>query len=129
MSDNLVKFAAVLVIALGAVFAAGAWAVTDGALMLVLDGVFWPFDGAQALSPEARFIAAVAGAVMMALGVMIWKMTALEGAAFRGLLLAPLWLWFVVDSAGSVITGASANVLLNAGLMLLVLSALQMRRD
>lgn len=128
MATGLVRFAAVLIMLAGAVFATAAWPATDGALVWGLDLVFWPLDGAQALSDEARFLAAVGGAVALALGVMIWKIAALEGAAMRGLMIAPLWLWFVVDSAGSVLTGAAPNVLINTGLMLLVLSALQMRR-
>ena len=111
-----------LLIGVGAVIALAAWSGTSGPTVLLADLVFWPVDGAQSLTPESQLLAAVLGGVMVGWGAMVLLLIAkvypVDPGLTRSIILPSIWLWFVVDSAGSFVAGASINVVLNLGFLL-----------
>ncbi len=111
-----------LLISTGAVLAFAAWSGTSGPTVLLTDLVFWPVDGAQNLTPESRILGTVLGGVMVGWGVMVLLLIAkvypVDPGLVRSVILPSIWVWFVVDSAGSLIAGAPSNVVLNLGFLL-----------
>ncbi len=112
----------------GVLFAAGAFPATEAGVVLFYDVVVWPIDGAQSLAePVLRSTVAILGAVMIG-----WALTmlALTRAAPAGA--APVWrdfavaivVWYLVDSALSVLTGIPLNAISNTLIVAPVLVAL-----
>ena len=85
---------------------------------LFFDLVFLPFDGAEKASePTSRLLAALAGGGFVGLGVTFWliisKLLPREPELAKSIMTTGLLGWFVVDSTGSVLSGAWFNVVLN----------------
>ena len=119
------KLTSLFIIALGLLVALGAHPLTATPASWLADFVFWPFDGQQTLEADAsRLMAAIAGGVMVGWGLMIWlvldRLLPIDPALTRLLLMESTLAWFLVDSTGSYISGATVNVLLNTILMLAI---------
>jgi hypothetical protein len=117
---------ATTIIALGALFALGAWPPAAAFANLFVDLLKWPLDGAQTVStPEARIIAAIGGGITVGWGVMIWQIAdrilPTDPVLGRQLLTTSLLSWFVIDSTASWLAGVPLNVVLNTALLLLFL--------
>lgn len=106
----------------GLVLAGGGLEATDG-VADVLYGFMGPPGGFE-WTPHLRFATALMGAVTMGWGLTFF---AAFGAAHRlGDQAGPVWriltvasvLWFVIDSALSVVTGFWLNAVSNTGLMI-----------
>lgn len=113
---------AVVVVVFGLVLAGGGLDATDG-VVEVLYGVMGPSGGFE-WTPHLRFATALMGAVSIGWGLTFF---AAFGAAHRlGDQAGPVWrmltvaavLWFVIDSALSVVTGFWLNAVSNTGLMI-----------
>lgn len=83
-----------------------------------LDLLSWPLDGTTTYaSPDTRFLSALAGGFLIGWGVMIWCLSGwvYDSApeAVRRTVLASLSAWFALDSAGSITSGNTVNVLFN----------------
>jgi hypothetical protein len=92
----------------------------------LLDLVFFPLDGAQTLSdPPTRLFSAIGGGVMAGWGCTIWMIITRLGPRdpdlSRALILVGLWAWFIVDSTGSILSGAHWNAVANIGFLLIFL--------
>ncbi|MCL1598330.1 MAG: hypothetical protein M3094_04040 [Actinomycetia bacterium] len=111
-----------LVIGFGVVIGLAALPATSTPAVLLTDLVFWPIDGAQSLTQEARLLSAIVGGVMVGWGVTLVLLTQkvyprepdLVSTVIRG----GVWAWFVVDSIGSIAVGSPVNVVLNIGFLL-----------
>lgn len=119
------KLTSLFIVALGLVVALAAHSATALPATWLADIVFWPFDGAQRLDTDAtRVMAAISGGVMVGWGVMMWlvidRLVPTDPGLARLLLLESTLAWFLVDSTGSYVAGATVNVLLNTALMLAV---------
>ena len=68
-------------------------------------------------SVEGRLVTAILGGITAGWGVMIWMITtrvyAKDPALGGPLIVIPTCFWFVIDSFGSVLSGAPFNVVLN----------------
>ncbi len=123
---RLTSAAGALYSLVGATFVAASF--DDGALAF-LDALLVPDEGP--ITPSVRLYAAVMGAVVMGLGVMIARVatsvdrgSAAIGRALRDAVLV----WFVVDTTASLLHGSWQNALLNllslaAGLPPILLAA------
>ncbi|MDH4411661.1 MAG: hypothetical protein QE484_00030 [Rhizobium sp.] len=119
------KLNSLFVVLLGLIVALGAHPATALPATLLTDLVFWPFDGAQTLeAPAARVLAAISGGVMVGWGVMIWlvidRLLPVDPRLARLLVVESTLAWYLVDSTGSFVSGATVNVLLNTVLMLAI---------
>lgn len=113
---------AVVVGSFGPVFFLGAAGVTEPA-RLTLDLLSWPIDGNMDYQdPTVRFLSALTGGFLLGWGVTIWYLgkhiyPVAPGAA-RKAVLTGLLSWFVLDSAGSALSGNASNILFNIAVLL-----------
>ena len=112
----------ILLIAVGAV---AAW-TTTGPLafmgVIFVDLAVLPLDGAQSFAAtETRLLMAIVGGLTAGIGAAIWMIArhlyAQNPVVGRKILLTFILIWFVVDSVGSVLSGAWFNAVLNTGLL------------
>lgn len=106
-----------------------------GPLNFFLDLVFWPLDGAQSLAaPEAQLLMGIAGGLLAGWGVTLLILCrrgvaeqGADGWAWRAAM-GGLAVWFLLDGAASVASGAWANVIGNLGFLLVIAIPLWMLR-
>lgn len=113
------KLAAAVTIGFGAIILLGAHPTTDIVLRFVSSFIFLaPFDtAARIINDDGTLLSAILGGVMIGWGAMIWQVTQHvlpenPGLAKR-LILPPLILWFITDSAASLVSAAPFNAVLN----------------
>ena len=111
-------------IAGGLLWASGAIPGFDAPTVWAFDLLNWPVDGNPgALNPTAKFMSAIGGGVLFGLGALNWLIVApaIETGERRILdaALASVLCWFVVDSAGSALSGNAPNVFFNAVILAL----------
>lgn len=119
------KLNSFFVVLLGLLVALGVHPATALPATWLADIVFWPVDGQQTLDNQAaRALAAIGGGVMVGWGVMMWlvvdRLLPVDPRLARLLLIEATLAWFLVDSTGSFVAGATVNVLLNTVLMLAI---------
>lgn len=119
------KLTSLFIAALGLLVALGAHSATELPAVWLADIVFWPFDGLQRLDNEpARVLAAISGGVMVGWAVMMWlvvdRLMPVDPRLARLLLICSTLSWFLVDSTGSFVSGATVNILLNSLLMAVI---------
>lgn len=124
-TSTWLKLNSLFVVLLGLLVAFGAHPATALPATWLADIVFWPFDGQQTLDGQAaRALAAIGGGVMVGWGVMMWlvvdRLLPVDPRLARLLLIEATLAWFLVDSTGSFVAGATINVLLNTVLMLAI---------
>lgn len=124
-TSTWLKLNSLFVVLLGLLVALGAHPATALPATWLTDIVFWPFDGQQTLDHQvARALAAIGGGVMVGWGVMMWlvvdRLLPVDPRLARLLLIEATLAWFLVDSTGSFVAGATVNVLLNTVLMLAI---------
>ena len=118
------KITAIVVGSFGPVFFLGTMPATSEPARLTLDILSWPLDGATTYDhPDTMFLSALTGGFLLGWGVMIWCLgtKAYDHApeAVRQSVLIGVLAWFVLDSAGSALSGNASNV----GFNILVLLA------
>ena len=105
-----------------------------GLLSWFVDLVHLPFDGQQRFGDKTdQLLAAIGGGVLVGLGVTIWQVTTLVYASDPQtggkIITYGIWSWFVVDSAGSIASGAWFNAVLNIGFLLMFILPLRMAKS
>ena len=100
---------------------------------LGLDLLKWPIDGDPgAFDPNHRWFSALGGAFLTALGVLL-HLTVAPGvargdAAARRAGLITIITWFVIDSSGSIASGAAPNAAFNVAIFVLLVAPLILAR-
>jgi len=129
---NQVRMAAAFTIGFGLMMALGSHEATDAPLRWFADLLFWPLGDDVVFTQETRLLAAILGGVMVGFGVVFWMLTdALADtnpALLRRLVLVTLGSWFIIDSAGSIASGAWLNVIGNLGFVAIyIVPAMRLR--
>jgi hypothetical protein len=105
----------------GVVCLTAAHPAIDFGIRTYFDALAWPIDGVNELTdPAARFATALMGAVMIGWAILIFGAVraAHEGArALWGALTVSMLVWYVTDTAASVITGFPLNAVGNTVFM------------
>ena len=127
----LKSVSAVLMIGFGIMFAAAAYLPLSWPVDVLIDLLFWPIDGAQAVAaPETRIILAIGGGITAGWGVLVWQVAShlmpSNPALARTILLRSLLTWFVIDSTCSWLAGAPINILANTVFLAMFLWPLQL---
>ena len=112
------KITAFIVGSFGPVFFLGAMESTAEPARWTLDLLSWPLDGGQTFTdPTTRFLSALAGGFLLGWGVLIWFLSGeiYEAAptAIRKAVLVSLVSWFLLDTAGSILSGNASNAFFN----------------
>lgn len=118
------KVASGIVIGFGLLGFLGVWPALSMPIELFLDIIFWPVDNQQSLtSPESRLLLAITSGILVGWGAMMWliatQLYEANSKLARTMILTSITVWFVVDSTGSIISGAPINALLNLGFVAL----------
>jgi hypothetical protein len=118
---NWLNIWCVAMIASGVIFVLAAFPTTDIFARLFYDLVYWPLDKQSGFSDAARPSIAILGAVFFAFAVLLQGVVkiALDDPT------SPLWrviatsvvIWWLVDSAASVICGIPVNAVTNTILL------------
>ncbi len=133
-TQSWARAASAIVIGVGLVLAAAAWPPLAAPVVLLVDLIIWPLDGAETLlASETRLFAAISGGVMVGWGVTLWKMAEhvlpADPTAARSIALSGIYTWFAVDSLGSIAAGASLNAVVNISFVVLFLYAFRQPRQ
>ncbi len=101
-----------------------------GPAMLLADVLIWPLDGAETgAASETRLLLAIAGGVLAGWAWLIWQLAgapmARDPVATRALIRQSILVWFVTDSAASVLAGAPLNAVANLAFLALFLVPMQ----
>ena len=123
------KFAAVVVGSFGPLYFLGSMAETSEPIRWSMDLLSWPLDGFPTYtSSEMQFLSALTGGFLFGWGVTIWCLSVwVYDAAPEGVrrsVLSGLIAWFLLDSAGSIASGFSINVVFNTVLLLVAVGPL-----
>jgi biotin transporter BioY len=118
------KITAIVVGGFGPIFFLGTMISTMEPARLTLDILSWPIDGFPTYaSPDTRFLSALTGGFLLGWGVMIWLLSVWvydkAPEAVRRAVLIGLLSWFILDSAGSIASGNSANAVINIFVLLM----------
>ncbi len=111
-----------LTIFFGLLIAAASIPAAAAPVEMLADLIFFPVDRAQDVgAPETRLMGAIGGGVMTGWGIMIWMLVTelypREPALTKRLIVTSVVAWFVVDSTGSVMSGAPLNALFNVSFL------------
>lgn len=114
---------AIVIGSFGPVFFLGTMLSTAEPARWTLDLLDWPLDGTQTYADQTtRFLSALTGGFLFGWGVMVWmlgrKVYDHAPEAVRVSVLTGLLAWFVLDSAGSIASGAASNALFNVLVLL-----------
>lgn len=118
------KIGAGLTVFFGVLIAAASVPAAAAPVELLADLIFFPIDGAEDVgAPETRLMNAIGGGVMAGWGVMLWMLATRlyprEPALATQLIVTGIVVWFVIDSTGSVLSGAPLNALFNTSFLLI----------
>lgn len=117
------KLASIGTLGFAVMIAFGSHDLTDGPLRWFADLLFWPLGDPQVMTNEAQLLAAILGGIMASWAVLVWLLTDALATnhpqLLRRLVLTMMAVWFVIDSTGSVASGAWLNVIGNLGFLAL----------
>lgn len=118
------KLASGIVICFGLLGFLGVWPLLAAPIEMLLDLIFWPVDANQSLATaESRLLLAIVSGALVGWGAMMWliatRLYQTNAELARTIIMTGITLWFLIDSAGSIIAGAPLNVLFNLGFVAL----------
>lgn len=123
-TSKWLRAASALVVGFGVLIVLATYPATAGLTMFLIDFILWPIDGTQSgITSELRLVFAISGGVMVGWGIMLWliatRLYPREPQLARSMILVSVGIWFVVDSAASIVAGAPLNALLNTSFLLM----------
>jgi hypothetical protein len=123
------KITAVVIGIAAPIFFLGSMTPTLAPARLTLDLLGWRLDRPSNFdTPDTRFLSALTGGFLLGWGVMVWCLAAwvydAAPEAVRRTVLVSLLAWFLLDSAGSIASGASSNAVFNILVLLLAVGPL-----
>ncbi len=106
--------------------AGAAWPPTSGVFNFLFDMVDWPLDGAATIvSEQTRLLSAISGGVFASWSVMLVLIIAPAVARgdedIRRSALIAIFVWYFIDSAGSLAAGFAGNAAFNTVYLLMLL--------
>lgn len=128
-SIRWLTISAYLLIGIGVIYS---WTTTGplaSTSLLFVDLAILPLDGAQSyMAAETRLLAAIVGGLTAGFGVAVLLVTkhvyVHDPALGRRIMLGFVLTWFLVDSIGSVLSGAAFNAVINLVVLAMLLPPL-----
>jgi len=129
-AEHGLKLASVVTAGFGALFALASHDATDAPVRWLSDILFWRLgDGVDQLTNTNHLADAIAGGVMFGWAVMMWlladRLLAKAPSETKSIVLISLAGWFVLDSGGSIASGAWLNVISNVAFLAMFLLPLR----
>ena len=120
------RLAAAITSSFGVATALAAYPPLSAPIVMLADLLIWPLNGAETgADPVARLMFAVGGGMLAAFGWVVWQLAGTpmtrDPVATRSLIRQAVLVWFCVDSTGSVLADAAANVVGNVVFLALLL--------
>lgn len=98
--------------------------VTQEPWRLFFDFLSWPLDNQPAnFTGVDRQLGAVLGGVLCGWAWLLYRLANPQvfNPSIRKLMIQSVWLWFVLDSAGSILSGIPLNAVSNVGFLLVLM--------
>lgn len=124
----------IIVASLGFALAVTAWLPLYPLAELFLTLAHWPFfEAPDVLDPTGRLMLAIGGGLTAGMGAMMWtvgtEVMPVAPDAGRKVVLYSALVWFVIDSAFSVVAGSPFNAALNLIFLALMLGSLTLKQQ
>ncbi len=131
---TIIKYASVILILCGIVFALPAFRPISGPGILMIDMLDWPIDGGSAaISAEARWFAGVGGGLVVGMGMMfitiVVPLLRAGNTLVRTGAIQSLAAWYILDSGASIAAGFASNAFFNSIFLAMLLVPLVMMRS
>jgi hypothetical protein len=121
---RILRLSALFVLVTGLLPTLAIFQATQEPWRLFFDILAWPLDNSPAdFSDTERQLSAVLGGVLCGWAWLLYKLSDPQvfNSSIRRLMIQSTWVWFVLDSAGSVIAGIPLNAVSNMGFLLILL--------
>ena len=121
---RVLRLGALVVIATGLLPSLAIFEATQEPWRFFFDVLTWPIDqNPLSFLDSERQLSAVLGGVLCGWGWLLFKLATSElfNPLIRKLMVQSVWIWFVLDSAGSILSGLSLNALSNISFLLILL--------
>lgn len=128
---KFLRFGALVVLVTGLLPSLAVFQVTQEPWRLFFDVLSWPYDNMPGdFSATERQISAVLGGVLCGWSLLLYKLADPDifNEKIRSMMIQSVWIWFIVDSAGSVLAGLPLNAISNMGFLLILLIPLHRLR-
>ena len=126
------RWGALFVLITGLLPVLSIWPATEEPWRLFFDILTWPLDSQPAsFTASERQLSAVLGGVLCGWAYMMYRLAdpKVFNEQIRQLMLYSVWIWFLVDSIGSVISGIPLNAVSNLSfLAMLVLPLMALKK-
>lgn len=130
-ASQMIKLIGYASIGFALAIAGAAWPPTSGVFDFLFDMVDWPLDGADTIvTAQTRLLSAISGGVFASWSVLLILIVA--PAVGRGdddirrAALIAIFVWFFIDSAGSLAAGFATNAAFNTVYLVTLLAPLMM---
>ena len=129
---KMLRLSALVVFVTGLLPSLAVFEVTQEPWRLFFDILTWPLDhNPPGFSTSDRQLSAVLGGVLCGWAWALYKMTDRKvfNEPIRKLMIQSVWVWFLLDSAGSVLSGIPLNAVSNIGFLVILLVPLHALRS
>lgn len=124
---KVLRLGSLFVLVTGLLPSLGACPITQEPWRLFFDVLSWPLDNNPAQFTDAeRQLSAVLGGVLCGWAWLLYKLAhpSVFNPTIRKLMIQSTWLWFVLDSAGSIVAGLPLNAISNLVFLVILLGPL-----
>jgi hypothetical protein len=121
---KVLRASSVFVFVTGTLPSLAVFEVTQEPWRLFFDFLLWPIDNnPSGFLPAERQLSAVLGGVLCGWAWLLYKLAdpKVFNPSIRTLMVQSAWVWFIIDSGGSVLSGIPLNAVSNVGFLLMLL--------
>ncbi len=129
---KILRYGCLFVLITGLLPSLAVFEATQEPWRLFFDILTWPLDSQPStLTDSERQLSAILGGVICAWAFLMYRLSdpKIFNADIRNLMVQSVWLWFILDSLGSVLAGLPLNALSNVGfLAILIWPLIQLKK-
>jgi hypothetical protein len=121
---GFLRLGALVVIATGLLPSLAIFEASQEPWRFFFDVLTWPIDqNPLSFSDSERQLSAVLGGVLCGWGWILYRLATpdLFNPMIRKFMVQSVWIWFILDSVGSILAGLSLNALSNVSFLLILL--------
>ncbi|MCM0606349.1 MAG: hypothetical protein KA715_09690 [Xanthomonadaceae bacterium] len=121
---QILRFSCLLVLVTGLLPSLAVFQITQEPWRFFFDLLIWPIDQNPATFTQSdRQLSAVLGGVLSGWAWLLYQLARPEvfNQRIKKFMIQSVWLWFLLDSVGSVFSGIPLNAVSNIGFLLMLL--------